>query len=52
MAERIVLVSFFSGLIAASSELVQIQKLDDNMTFPILTGFGLWAIWVVFGGFI
>lgn len=51
MVERIVLVSILGGLIGALSELLQIKKLDDNMTFPIFAGLGLWCMFAVFGGF-
>ncbi len=51
MVERIVLVSILGGLIGALSELIQFKKLDDNMTFPILAGFGLWCLFSLFGGF-
>jgi diacylglycerol kinase (CTP) len=51
MVERIVLVSILGGLIGSLSELVQFKRLDDNMTFPILAGFGLWCLFALFGGF-
>jgi diacylglycerol kinase (CTP) len=51
MVERIVLVSVLGGLIGAVSELAQFRKLDDNMTFPILAGLGLWCLFALFGGF-
>jgi len=51
MVERIVLVSILGGVIGALSELVQIRKFDDNMTFPIFAAFGLWFLFTLFGGF-
>ena len=51
MVERIVLVSVIGGLIGALSELVQISRLDDNMTFPIFASLGLWSMFALFGGF-
>jgi diacylglycerol kinase (CTP) len=51
MVERIVLVSILGGLIGAASELIQLRKFDDNMTFPIFAAFGLYVLFVVFGGF-
>ncbi len=51
MVERIVLVSILGGVIGSLSELVQIKKFDDNMTFPIFAAFGLWFLFTLFGGF-
>lgn len=51
MIERIILVSILGGLIGAFSELIQVKKLDDNMTFPLFSAFGLWCLFVLFGGF-
>lgn len=51
MTERIVLVSILGGFIGALSELAQIKKLDDNLTFPVVSGFGLWCLFAMFGGF-
>jgi dolichol kinase len=38
-----------AGLIGATCELIQIKYLDDNMTFPLLSGFGLWGLFYIFG---
>jgi diacylglycerol kinase (CTP) len=51
MVERIVLVSVIGGIIGALSELVQIDRLDDNLTFPVFAAFGLWCLYALFGGF-
>ena len=51
MVERFVLVSVLCGIVGALSELIQIKKLDDNMTFPVLAGFGLYGLFALFGGF-
>lgn len=51
MVERIVLVSILTGLIGALSELIQIRKIDDNLSFPLIAGLGLWILFVIFGGF-
>jgi dolichol kinase len=51
MMERIVLVSVMGGLIGALSELLQIRRLDDNLTFPVFSGLGLWVLFSVFGAF-
>ena len=37
-----------AGLIGAICELVQIKHLDDNMTFPLLSGFYLWGLFYIF----
>lgn len=51
MTERIVLVSILGGFIGAFSELIQIRKIDDNLTYPVLSGLGLWCLFALFGGF-
>jgi diacylglycerol kinase (CTP) len=51
MVERIVLVSILGGLVGSLSELVQIRRLDDNLTFPVFSALGLWFIYALFGGF-
>lgn len=50
MTERILIVSVLAGLIGAISELVPIWKLDDNFTFPVMSSFLLWLLFLVFGG--
>ncbi|KAI9891554.1 MAG: hypothetical protein M1814_002677 [Vezdaea aestivalis] len=37
------IVSVFSGIIGALSEVVDIFNWDDNLTIPLLSGAGLWA---------
>jgi diacylglycerol kinase (CTP) len=51
MVERWVLVSILGGLIGGLSELVQIKNIDDNLTFPVFAGLGLWSLFAIFGGF-
>lgn len=51
MLERLVLVSLIAGLIGAISELVPVGKIDDNLSFPVLSATFLYALFVVFGGF-
>ena len=51
MVERIVLVSILGGVIGALSELAQFRKLDDNLTFPLFAGAGLYCLFLLFGGF-
>lgn len=41
--------SFVSGIVAAGSEFVDIFGWDDNITIPVLSGFGLWGFLKVFG---
>lgn len=41
--------SFVSGLVAAGSEFVNIFGWDDNLTIPVLSGFGLWGFLKIFG---
>lgn len=46
---RIFLAVPLSGLWGALAELVEIKYLDDNLTLPILAGFGLWGLYYVLG---
>lgn len=48
--DRLLIVSLLAGLIGALSELIQIGKLDDNLTLPILSGLGLKLLFIMFGG--
>jgi dolichol kinase len=41
--------SFIGALIGALSELISFKYLDDNLSFPILSGCGLWLLWQLFG---
>lgn len=41
--------SVASGVIASVSEFVDVLGWDDNLTIPLLTSFGLWAMLKVFG---
>ena len=47
--ERLFLVSILSGLIGALSETISIKKLDDNLTFPILSAIFLRWLFILFG---
>lgn len=38
-----------TGLIAAASEFIDILGWDDNLTIPVLSSLGLWAVLKVFG---
>lgn len=42
-------VSLWSGLVAASSEVVDIFGWDDNLTIPVLSGIGIWGFLRIFG---
>ncbi|OAA57470.1 phosphatidate cytidylyltransferase [Niveomyces insectorum RCEF 264] len=42
-------VSVWSGLVAAASEVVDVFGWDDNLTIPVLSGAGIWAFLKVFG---
>lgn len=42
-------VSAWSGLAAAASEVVDIFGWDDNLTIPVLSGLGIWGFLKVFG---
>jgi diacylglycerol kinase (CTP) len=41
--------SFIGALIGALSELISFKYLDDNLSFPLLSGSGLWVLWQIFG---
>jgi diacylglycerol kinase (CTP) len=41
--------SLWSGLVAAGSEVVDIFGWDDNLTIPVLSGIGIWGFLKVFG---
>ncbi|KAJ9150006.1 CTP-dependent diacylglycerol kinase 1 [Pleurostoma richardsiae] len=43
------LMSIWSGLVAATSEVVDIFGWDDNLTIPVLSGLGIWGFLKVFG---
>lgn len=51
LVERMVVVSLVAGLAGAFAELIPIGKLDDNLTFPILSAIALQIIFTLFGGF-
>ncbi|MCB0393341.1 MAG: hypothetical protein KDD25_02205 [Bdellovibrionales bacterium] len=51
MVERIVLVSILTGLVGAVSEVFPVGKLDDNLTFPVLSSVLLFGLFYLFGGF-
>lgn len=51
MTERLIIVAPLSGLIGALAEMLPIGKLDDNLTFPIISGLLLWLLFQLFGGF-
>lgn len=43
------IVSLWSGLVASASEVVDVFGWDDNLTIPVLSGFGIWGFLKVFG---
>ncbi len=51
MTERLLIVAPLSGAIGAIAELFPFGKLDDNLTFPVVSGLLLWALFHLFGGF-
>ena len=50
MLERLLIVCCLSGFIGALSELIPIGRLDDNLSFPLLSSSLLWLLFYVFGG--
>jgi len=41
--------SLWSGFAAAASEVVDLFGWDDNLTIPVLSGFGIWGFLKIFG---
>jgi diacylglycerol kinase (CTP) len=41
--------SVWSGLVAATSEAMDVFGWDDNLTIPVLSGVGIWGFLKVFG---
>ncbi|KXJ96521.1 hypothetical protein Micbo1qcDRAFT_155075 [Microdochium bolleyi] len=41
--------SVWSGLVAAASEVVDVFGWDDNLTIPVLSGVGIWGFLKIFG---
>ncbi|KAK1761070.1 hypothetical protein QBC47DRAFT_369014 [Echria macrotheca] len=41
--------SLWSGLVAAGSEVIDLFGWDDNLTIPVLSGLGIWGFLKVFG---
>ncbi|KAI5293228.1 hypothetical protein KEM55_007225 [Ascosphaera atra] len=41
--------SLWTGVVAALSELIDVFGWDDNLTIPVLSGFGLWGFLKFFG---
>ena len=50
MIERLLIVAPLSGLIGAVAELIPIGKLDDNLTFPVVSSCLLWVLFQVYAG--
>ncbi|QSZ37543.1 hypothetical protein DSL72_008641 [Monilinia vaccinii-corymbosi] len=43
------IMSLWTGFTAAASEVVDILGWDDNLTIPVLSGFGMWGFLKIFG---
>ncbi|EGD98348.1 phosphatidate cytidylyltransferase [Trichophyton tonsurans CBS 112818] len=43
------IVSLWTGVVGAGSELIDLFGFDDNLTIPLLSGIGLWGFFKVFG---
>lgn len=48
MLDRIWIVAPLSGLIGAFAEAVPVGRLDDNFTFPLISGAMLWVLFAIF----
>ncbi|MEQ1875226.1 MAG: hypothetical protein ABL958_01180 [Bdellovibrionia bacterium] len=51
MVDRIFLITLLSGIIGMLSEVVPVGRLDDNLTFPVISSTLLWGLFYLFGGF-
>ncbi len=49
MTSRRLVVSVLCGVVGALAELIPIGKLDDNLTMPIMSALGTWAVFQLFG---
>jgi diacylglycerol kinase (CTP) len=45
----LVVMSIWTGFVAAASEVVDIFGWDDNLTIPVLSGLGMWGFLKIFG---
>jgi diacylglycerol kinase (CTP) len=43
------IMSLWSGLVAAGSEVIDLFGWDDNLTIPVLSGVGIWGFLKIFG---
>lgn len=50
MVDRLVISSLLAGIIGAVSELLPVGKLDDNLTFPVISSSLLLVLFYLFGG--
>lgn len=49
LLSRRLVMAVLCGVIGAVAELVPIAKLDDNLTMPIISAGGIWAVFQLFG---
>ena len=49
LLSRRLVISALCGLVGALAELIPIAKLDDNLTMPIMSAIGTWAVFQLFG---
>jgi diacylglycerol kinase (CTP) len=47
--DRLIVFSLIAGLVGALAELVPVGNLDDNLTMPVLSGAGLYLLFLLFG---
>ncbi|KAF2965639.1 hypothetical protein GQX73_g7933 [Xylaria multiplex] len=45
----VAVMSLWSGLVAAGSEVIDLFGWDDNLTIPVLSGLGIWGFIKIFG---
>lgn len=43
------IMSLWTGIVGATSEVVDLWGWDDNLTIPVLSGLGVWGFLKIFG---
>ncbi|MGZ3768813.1 MAG: diacylglycerol/polyprenol kinase family protein [Bdellovibrio sp.] len=51
LVDHLIVVSLLAGLVGAFAELIPVGKLDDNLTLPLMSAFGLTILFYFFGFF-
>ncbi len=49
LLSRRLIIAILCGVVGALAELIPVAKLDDNLTMPIMSAVGTWAVFQLFG---